>query len=94
MPQFTKEHLDKALDRHFKKIDQRFEKLVTKRDFDRSVHNLITETELVEQTEALTKQNEALAAMVQRGFDEVYRRLDVREQVARHDRDIRAIKQA
>jgi hypothetical protein len=28
MPQFTKEHLDKALDRHFKKIDQRFEKLV------------------------------------------------------------------
>jgi hypothetical protein len=71
LPQFTKEHLDKALDRHFKKIDQRIRKACeTKRDFDRSVHNLITETELVEQTEALTKQNEALAAMVQRGFDE------------------------
>ncbi len=39
-------------------------------------------------------QVEDLAGMVQRRFDEIELKLDVREQVARHDRDIRAIKQA
>jgi hypothetical protein len=35
-----------------------------------------------------------LAAMVQHGFEEISRKLDLRDQVARHERDIRAIKQA
>ena len=35
-----------------------------------------------------------LAGMVQRRFDEIELKLDVREQVARHDRDIRTIKEA
>ena len=42
----------------------------------------------------IDEQTEDLAHMVNSGFEEVYRRLDVREQVAQHSRDIEEIKRA
>ncbi len=60
---------------------------LTKEHFDAQLKNLATKDDL--KTEI-----EQLAGMVERRFDEVERKLDVRDQVARHDRDIRTIKQA
>ena len=49
MTQLTKEHLDKALDKHFKKVDQRFEKIDSK--FATQTRQLMAYTD--EQTEDL-----------------------------------------
>ena len=59
-------------------LDKRLESLATKLTdhFDRKID----------------EQTEALARMVNSGFEEVYRRLDVREQVEQHGRDIEEIK--
>ena len=81
MTQLTKEHLDKALDKHFKKIDQRFQKM--DRRFDTIEANMATKDDLAQ-----------LAGMVQRRFDDVERKLDVRVRVEKNERDIRVIKQA
>ncbi len=81
MTQLTKEHLDKALDKHFKKVDQRFQKM--DRRFEAIVANMATKDDLAQ-----------LAGMVQRRFDDVERKLDVRVRVEKNERDIRVITQA
>ena len=101
MTQLTKEHLDKALDKHFKKVDQRFQKM------DRSLAQVDHRFETIEGKMATkddvaklaTKQDlkaeiNQLAGMVQRRFDDVERKLDVRVRVENNERDIRVIKQA
>ena len=86
MTQLTREHLDKALNKHFKKVDQRFEKIDGR--FDAQTKELKTEIAQV------AGQVEDLAGIVQRRFDEVELKLDVRVRVEKVERDVRVIKQA
>ncbi len=98
MTQLTKEHLEKALDKHFNKVDHRFEKLVTKQDFERTVQRLATRDDLSKRTEELkahTQQQIAeLARMVTEGFDTVQQQLDVRDEVNQLKLKVARISQA
>jgi hypothetical protein len=62
---------------------------LTKEYFDQK---LVAQTEHFDQK--IDEQTESLARMVQEGFAEVYRHLDVREQVQQHERDIEELKRA
>jgi hypothetical protein len=70
MTQLTKEHLDKALDKHFKKVDHRFEKIDSKFAAQTKELKAYTQQEIAE-----------LARMVKEGFDSVQQQLDVRDEV-------------
>ncbi len=94
MTQLTKEHLDKALDKHFKKVDQRFEKIDSK--FAAQTKELKAYTdERTKELKVHTQQQIAeLARMVNEGFDSVQQQLDVRDEVDQLKVKVERISQA
>ena len=94
MTQLTKEHLDKALDKHFKKVDQRFEKMDRRFDAQTKELKAYTDERFMESKAHTSEQIEGLARMVQRGFQEMSRKLDVREDVDKLKRQMRQVRQS
>ena len=92
MTQLTKEHLDKALDKHFKKVDQRFEKMDRRFDAQTKELKAYTDERFTESKAHTSEQIEGLARMVQRGFQEMSRKLDIREEVDKPKHQMRQVR--
>jgi hypothetical protein len=92
----TKEYFDKALKNLVSKND--LKGLATKRDLEKFVTKADLDSRLERQTAALMtysdNQVEALARIVQGGFEEIKTMLDVRERVRQLEKDMKKIKDA
>ncbi|MDA2925096.1 hypothetical protein MYX65_10700 [Acidobacteria bacterium AH-259-L09] len=99
-----KGHTDKrfrALERNLRKeiklLATKEELLATKEDLSqirKEVRLLATKEELLATKEDLTQQIEGLAAMVNRGFDDIKSQLDIRKTVREHGRKILRLERA
>ncbi len=94
MTQLTKEHLDKALTKHFKKVDQRFEKIDRRFDTQTKELKAYTDERFTESKAHTSEQIEGLARMVQEGFEDLQHRLDVREDVDKLKHQMRQVRQS
>ena len=85
MEGIPKEYFDEHMSKLAGEIGTIKQTMATMKDLQQFEQNLKTYTD---------GKFEDLAGMVQRGFEEVYQRLDVREQLERHEHDIQDIKRA
>lgn len=83
MSQLTKEQFEKAIKSLVTKKD--LEGLVTKKDLE------MAKTELIKHSEGL---QEELAGMVNSGFDDVQKQLDVKQQMQIFERKFRKLEEA